>query len=83
MVPMRDGGPYQEASAGTVSVYDRRKKRLGTVYLGQMPESHQVTMTAELTELVEAVLKKWIGPEPRLVYVTDKGQGRTITIDGC
>ncbi len=76
MVPMRDGGPYQEASAGTVSVYDRRKKRLGTVYLGQMPESHQVTMTAELTELVEAVLKKWIGPEPRLVYVTDKGQAQ-------
>ena len=76
MVPMRDGGPYQEASAGTVSVYDRRKKRLGTVYLGQMPESHQVTMTKELTELVQAVLKEWTGREPRLVYVTDKGQAQ-------
>lgn len=76
MVPMRDGSPYQEASAGTVSVYDRRKKRLGTVYLGQMPQSHQVAMTKELTELVQAVLKKWTGPELRLVYVTDKGQAQ-------
>jgi hypothetical protein len=76
MVPMREGGAYQEASAGTVSVYDRRKKRLGTVYLGQMPESHQVTMTEELTALLKAVLQEWTGPEPRLVYVTDKGQAQ-------
>lgn len=76
MVPMRDGGPYQEATAGTVSVYDRRKKRLGTVYLGQMPESRQVTMTEELTALIKAVLQEWTGPEPRLVYVTDKGQAQ-------
>ena len=76
MVPMRDGGPYQEATAGTVSVYDRRKKRLGTVYLGQMPESRQVTMTEELTALIKAVLKDWMGSEPRLVYVTDKGKAQ-------
>jgi hypothetical protein len=75
MVPMR-GGCYQEAAAGTVSVYDRRKKRLGTVYLGQMPESHQVTMTADLTDIVKAVLRDYTGPEPRLVYVTDKGQAQ-------
>jgi hypothetical protein len=76
MVPVRHGGPYQEASAGTVSVYDRCRKRLGTVYLGQMPESHQVTMTEELTALITTVLKKWAGPEPRLVYVTDKGKAQ-------
>jgi hypothetical protein len=76
MVPVREGGPYQEASAGTVSVYDRRKKRLGTVYLGQMPESEQVTMTTELTDLIETVLRDWTGPVPRLVYVTDKGQAQ-------
>jgi type II secretory pathway component PulJ len=76
MVPMRKGGAYQEASAGTVSIYDRRRKRLGTVYLGQMPESHQLTMTEELTSLVKAVLLAWTGPEPRLVYVTDKGQAQ-------
>jgi hypothetical protein len=75
MVPMR-GHAYQEASAATVSVYDRRRKRLGTVYLGQMPESKQTTLTEELTALVKAVLKQWTGPVPRLVYVTDKGQAQ-------
>jgi hypothetical protein len=76
MVPMRAGGSYQEASAGTVSVYDRGKKRLGTVYVGQMPESHQLAMTQELTDLVKAVLRDWTGPTPRLVYVTDKGKAQ-------
>ena len=75
MVPMRGHG-YQEASAGTVSVYDRRKKRLGTVYLGQMPEARQTTMSAELTALLTAVLQQWLGPVPRLLYVTDKGQAQ-------
>lgn len=75
MVPIR-GHKYQEASAATVSVYDRRRKRLGTVYLGQMPEAHQTTMSAELTALVTAVLTQWSGPVPRLVYVTDKGQAQ-------
>jgi len=75
MVPMRDH-PYQEASAATVTVYDRRKKRLGTVYLGQMPQAKQVAMTEELTALLKAVLQQWSGPLPRLVYVTDKGQAQ-------
>ena len=75
MTPIRNGG-YQEASAATVSVYDRRKKRLGTVYLGQMPEAKQTTMTAELTALLTAVLRQYAGPVPRLVYVTDKGQAQ-------
>jgi hypothetical protein len=75
MVPIRQGG-YQEASAGTVSVYDRRRKRLGTVYLGQMPETKQTTMTEELNALVKAVLQQWQGAVPRLVYVSDKGQAQ-------
>jgi len=75
MVPMRSQ-PYQEASAATVTVYDRRKKRLGTVYLGQMPQAKQVAMTEELTALVKAVVQQWSGPLPRLVYVTDKGQAQ-------
>lgn len=75
MVPIRGHG-YQEASAATVSVYDRGKKRLGTVYLGQMPETKQTTMTAELTALVTTVLRQYSGPVPRLVYVTDKGQAQ-------
>jgi hypothetical protein len=72
MVPMRQGN-YQEASTATVSVYDRKRRRLGTVYLGQMPEAKQTTLTSTLTALVRATLKAWQGPLPRLGYITDKG----------
>jgi hypothetical protein len=73
MTPIRGYG-YQEASAATVTVYDRRAKRRGTVYLGQMPQTHQVQLSEDLTALVTAVLAQGDGPLPRLVYVTDKGQ---------
>jgi hypothetical protein len=69
---MRSGG-YEEASTATVSVYDRRGRRLGTVYLGQMPEPKQPTLSQALTELLRGVLQTYAGPVPRLVYVTDKG----------
>jgi hypothetical protein len=72
MIPMRKSG-YQEASTATVSVYDRRRRRLGTIYLGQMPEAKQVTLTRTLTALVRATLTAWQGPVPRLAYITDKG----------
>jgi hypothetical protein len=72
MTPMRCGG-YQEASTATVSVYDRRRRRLGTIYLGQMPEAKQTTLSTALTELVQATLGAWQGPLPRLAYITDKG----------
>lgn len=75
MVPMRDAG-FQEASTGTVSVYDRRGRRLGTVYVGQMPEPLQATLTGQLTDLLTEVLKRWTGVLPRLAYVTDKGQAQ-------
>jgi hypothetical protein len=73
MVPMRHR-PYQEASTATVSVTDRRGKRLGTVYLGQMPESGQGTLSMQLTSLLSAVLTLWQGCRLRYVYVTDAGQ---------
>jgi hypothetical protein len=41
-----------------------------------MPQPHQVALTRELTELVQAVLRRWPGPPPRLAYVTDKGQAQ-------
>ena len=75
MVPIRGEG-YQEASAATASVYDRRGRRLGTVYLGQMPQAQQAALTESLTALVTAVLREWSGPLPRLVYVTDKGRAQ-------
>ena len=64
---------WEEASTATVSIYDRRGRRLGTVYLGRMPELGQGTMTGQLTDLLLAVLKAWEGPVPRLHYVTDAG----------
>lgn len=72
MIPMRSGG-YEEAGTGTVSVYDRRRRRLGTIYLGQMPEAKQVTLSRTLTALLTATLTAWQGPVPRLAYITDKG----------
>src|SRR5581483_3118858 len=75
MVPIRGQG-FQEAAAATVSVYDRRGKRLGTIYLGRMPQQRQEALSGELTALLTAVLRRWDGPTPQLVYVTDKGQAQ-------
>jgi hypothetical protein len=72
MIPMRSGG-YEEASTATVSVYDRRRRRLGTIYVGQMPEAKQATLSGTLTQLLRATLEDWHGPLPRLAYITDKG----------
>jgi hypothetical protein len=61
------------ATTGTISVYDRRGRRLGTVYLAYVPELGQESMTQELTALILQILKQWGGPLPRLCYVTDAG----------
>jgi len=64
---------WEEASCGTLAVYDRDRKRVGTIYLGQMPESEQPTMTKRLTYVIEGLLRG-IGDEvPTLRYVTDAG----------
>jgi hypothetical protein len=72
-LPMRGPNPYQEGSTATVSVYDRRGKRVGTVYLGRMPEPGQATLSEQLTALIAGVLRRWRGALPRLAYVTDMG----------
>ena len=72
-VPIRGDDSYREAATATLSVYDRAGKRLGTVYLGRMPEPGQGTLSAQLTELITSVLAGWSGPTPRLAYVTDAG----------
>ena len=36
---------WEEASCGTLSVYDRHRKRISTIYLGQMPGGEEPTMT--------------------------------------
>jgi len=67
------GTSYQEASTATLSVFDRRGRRLGTVYLGRMPEAGQTTLSEQLTALLEEVLKRWTKAPPRLAYITDGG----------
>jgi hypothetical protein len=68
---------YEVATTGTLTVYDRRGQRLGTVYLAYTPEPGQPTMSAQLTRLLEEVLRCWDGPLPRLCYVTDAGDNET------
>jgi hypothetical protein len=76
-VPIRNEKTYKEGAVGTVSVLDRRGRRLGTVYLGTMPEAGQGTLSDALTRLLKEVLRRWEGPPPRLAYVTDAGHHPT------
>jgi hypothetical protein len=68
---------FEVATTATVTVYDRKGKRLGTVYLAFAPELGQAQMSVELTRLVRRVLDRWEGPLPRLAYVTDAGRNET------
>jgi hypothetical protein len=77
MLPIRGQECYREGATATLSVYDRRGRRLGTVYLGRMPEPGQETLSRQLTALLVAVLAQWTGPLPRLAYVTDGGYQQT------
>ena len=72
---------FEVASTATVTVLDRSGKRLGTVYLAYTPESKQVRLSAELTGLLEEVLRRWERPLPRLCYVTDAGDNETTYYD--
>lgn len=74
----RKGGTiYEVATTATITVLDRRGKRLGTVYLACPPEPGQGTLSGQLTRLLEEVLRCWQGPVPRLCYVTDAGDNET------
>jgi len=76
-VRIKRGNLFEVATTGTVSVLDRRGRRLGTVYLAYTPEAQQTTMSRELTLLLREVLQRWQGPLPRLCYVTDAGDNET------
>ena len=73
MLPIRGLKKYKEGATATVSVYSRWGKRLGTVYLGQMPEELQISLSDELTRLLTDVLGQWNGAPLRLSYITDAG----------
>ena len=77
MLPICGEACYREGATATVSVYDRTGRRLGTVYLGRMPEPGQETLSRQLTALIEDVLRQWDGPVPRLAYITDGGNHQT------
>jgi hypothetical protein len=77
MLPIRGESCYREGATATISVHDRRGRRLGTVYLGRMPEPGQETLSRQLTALVKEVLRQWTGPLPRLAYITDGGYQQT------
>jgi hypothetical protein len=68
---------FEVASAATLTVYDRNRQRLGTVYLAYAPELGQQTMTDELTALLNEAFRQWEGPLPRLAYLTDAGDNET------
>lgn len=68
---------FEVATTATLSVYDRKGNRLGTVYLAYPPELGQQTMTDELTALLLEVLRQWEGTLPQLVYITDAGANET------
>jgi hypothetical protein len=76
-VRIKGGRIFEVATTGTVSVLDRRGRRLGTVYLAYTPESGQGAMSRALTGLLREVLSRWQGPLPRLCYVTDAGDNET------
>jgi hypothetical protein len=77
MLPIRGEACYREGATATISVHDRRGQRLGTVYLGRMPEPGQERLSRQLTTLLEEVLRRWTGPLPRLAYITDGGYQQT------
>ena len=77
MMPILKCQKYKEAAAATISVMNRWGQRIGTIYLGQTPESGQTVLSEQLTLLLNDVLKAWEGPLPRLRYVTDCGHHQT------
>jgi hypothetical protein len=72
MVPLL-AAEYREASVATLAVYDRRGRRLGTVYLGWMPQKQQEELSRQLTALLSEVLTRWRGRRPRLAFLSDGG----------
>jgi hypothetical protein len=68
---------FEVASTATLTVYDRNRQRLGTVYLAYAPELGQNTMTDELTALLTEVFRQADGLRPRLAYLTDAGDNET------
>lgn len=70
-VPLRPG--WRESACGTLSVFDRSGKRIGTIYLGEAPRQDQLFMTRRLDAVLEQLFANLEGDVPVLRYVTDAG----------
>ncbi len=66
-------GVWQEGATATISILDRQGKRVETVYLAQMPETGQATLTKQISSVLRAVLRQVDSQSLRLAYVTDEG----------
>ena len=67
----RDQGPkgHKEASSATLTLLGSAGNRLHTIYLGRMPESKKVTLQAQLTAELAALLKLY--PDAAVQAVAD------------
>jgi hypothetical protein len=67
---------FEMAAVACISVIAGGKK-LGTVYLGCVPETNQVTLSEQLTDLLTATVRQCGDALPAIVYVTDAGKIET------
>ena len=65
-VRIKHGSLHEVARTGTITVYDRRGRRLGTVYRAHPPEPNPPTLAAPWTPVLTAGLRPWEGSLPRL-----------------
>ena len=77
MPPIRGEACYREGATATARSTIGRGWRLGTVYLGRMPEPGQETLSRQLTALIEDGVARMEWPLPRLAYITDGGNHQT------
>jgi hypothetical protein len=67
---------FEMASVACISVLADGKK-LGTVYLGCVPETKQVTLSNQLTSLLKETIHGCGDAVPEIVYVSDAGKIET------
>lgn len=67
---------FEMASVACVSVL-ADGHRLGTVYLGCVPEANQTTLSRQLTNLLKATFRRCGERVPEIIYVTDAGKIET------
>jgi hypothetical protein len=70
-VPLRPG--WKESGCATLSLFDRKGRRLGTIYLGEAPRKDQLFLTRRLDWILKKYFERLTCKVPVLRYVTDAG----------